>query len=166
MFLIEQKMRVLKFMSEVKSKVELTEFALKVGLTPAQTMEQVQALAKVGFVSKTPTGYGITEKGKNALKATVQLPDEKHFAFYICLNEPTGFSAASLIEFHDAVKKVDLASLEFHLFRGDFENWVQTSVTDATFASELAIFKQEGLKGESLRKALVAALESRYSLQS
>jgi predicted transcriptional regulator len=164
--LIEQQMKVLKFMSEVKSKVELTEFAQKVGLTTGQTMEQVQALAKAGFVSKTPTGYGVTEKGKNALKAAVQLPDEKHFTFYVRLNEPMGISAASLIEFHAAVKKVDLESLEFHLYRGDFENWVQTSVNDATFTSELATFKQESLKGDALRKALVAALESRYSLQS
>jgi hypothetical protein len=166
MFLNEPQLKTLKFMNEVKSKVDMNEFAQKIGLTPDQTMEKLKALAKEGFVTKSPTGYGITEKGKNALKATVQMPPEKSFTFYLHLNQPTSVSATNVTEFHSAVKKIDSASLEFHLYRGDFENWFRTSVNDAAFTKELELMKQKGLKGKALQNALAATLESHYSLQA
>jgi len=162
----EPQLKTLKFMNGVKSKVDMNEFAQKVGLTPDQTMEQLKDLAKAGFVTKSPTGYGITERGKNALKAAVQLPPEKSFTFYLRLNQSTSMFATNVTEFHAAVKKIDSASLEFHLYRGDFENWFRTSVNDAAFANELELMKQKGLKGEPLQNALAAALESHYSLQA
>jgi hypothetical protein len=152
-------------MNEVTGRVDMAEFSRKIGLTVNQTMEQVQTLSKTGFVSKTNTGYVITEKGKSALKASFQVSTNKRFYFHTGINRPNGVSAGTLKEFHDAVKIVEVASLEFHLYRGDFENWFLTSVNEAAFADELALMKKSELKGEALRKAIVTAMDSRYSLQ-
>jgi len=164
--LIENQLKILKFMSEVTGRMDINEFARKIGLTPNQTMEQVQELVKAGFVKKVGSGYGMTEKGKAALKAVAPVPANMEFHFYLGIGQPAGMSAASIKEFYDAVRKVDAASLEFHLYRGDFENWIRTVVNDATYADELAHMKKSELKGENLRKEIAKAAEARYSIES
>ena len=66
----EEQFKVLKTMSEATSRMDLNMFAKKVNLTPNQTIQQIQELAKEGFLQKIGNGYGITEKGKAALKAS------------------------------------------------------------------------------------------------
>lgn len=153
-------------MSEVTGRMDLSQFAKIVGLTPNQTREKVQELVKSGFVKKVSSGYGITEKGKNALKAIAAVAANMQFHFYKGIGQPTGLSAASIKNFYALVKKVDASSLEFHLYRGDFETWFRTAVNEATFADELADMKKSELKGENLRKEIVKAAESRYSIET
>jgi len=155
-------MKILREMSEVTGRVDMNEFARRVGLAPNQVTEQVQELAKAGFVKKVGAGYGITEKGRIALKAAKPVAGGMEFHFYVGIGQPTRLSSRSMQEFHNIVKKVDVASLEFHLYRGDFENWVATAVEDAAFAAELAELKRSNLRGEELRKELLKALEARY----
>jgi hypothetical protein len=88
------------------------------------------------------------------------------FHFYNGIGQPTGLSAASIKNFYELIKKVDASSLEFHLYRGDFENWLRTAVNDARFADELADMKKSELKGENLRKEIAKAAESRYSIET
>ncbi len=165
-FLNEEQLKTLRFMSEVTGRMDMNQFARIVGLTPSQTMEQVQELVKSGFVKKVGSGYGITEKGKNALKAITAVAAIMEFHFYNGIGQPTGLSAASIKNFYELIKKVDTSSLEFHLYRGDFENWLRTAVNDATFADELADMKKSDLKGEKLRKELAKAAETRYSIET
>jgi predicted transcriptional regulator len=157
-------MRILKFMSEMTGRVDMNEFAKKMGLTSSQIMQHMQELAKEGFLKKVGGGFAITEKGKMALKAATPVPGNMRFNFYLAIGQPAGVSAGSVLEFHDLVLKVDLVSLEFHLGRGDFENWFRTAVVDAGFADELAKIKKTDLKGEDLRKAIAKAAEARYNL--
>ncbi len=152
-------------MAEVTGRIDMNEFARRVSLTPSQAGEQIQELAKAGLVSKVGGGYCITEKGKTALKAFSVVPVKKEFHFYIGMNQQTGFSAKCFKEFYDLVKTVDVQALEFHLYRGDFENWVRTTVNDAVFANEIECIKKTGVKGEQLRETLLLAAESRFSLQ-
>jgi predicted transcriptional regulator len=162
---MEQRLNILKAMSEVTGHMDMKHFAQTVGLTPSETIEQVQQLAKAGFVKKSGSGYGITDKGKNALKAVTPVPADKAFQFYNGIDQPTGLYAENVKEFYDAVMKVDVASLEFHFYRGDFENWIRTLVNDAEFADELAKMKKSELKGENLRKEISQAAEERYSIE-
>jgi hypothetical protein len=62
------------------------------------------------------------------------------------------------------VKGIATASLEFHLYREDFENWTKTTLKDEDFSSELGRIRQAGLKGEALRKEMVAVIEARFGL--
>ena len=153
-------------MTEVTGRVDMNAFSQKIGLKPNETIEQIQELAKTGFVSKTGSGYGITEKGKHALKAYEPVPLDNHFIFYTGVSQPLGASAGSLKQFYDVAKTVDAASLEFHVGRGDVENWIRTTINDAAFADMIASIKETAMKDEDLRKAILSIMESRYSLQS
>ncbi len=161
----EETLKVLQVMNEVTSRTDLNGFAQMVGLTPTQTIEQIHELLNAGFVRKSGGGYGITEKGKAAIKAFTQVPDEAQFHFYTGMGQPTGFKAGSIQTFYEAVKQVSAESLEFHLYRGDFENWMRSEIQDAALADELAKTKNEELKGEDLRKALLNTVEAIYGAE-
>jgi DNA-binding Lrp family transcriptional regulator len=163
--LTEERLKVLKVMNDVAGRLDLNEFARMVGLTPSQTIEHMQELLKLGFVRKVDNGYGITEKGRVALKAFTQVPPEMGFQFYTGIGQPTGFAARSLKDFYEIVKQAAVDTLEFHLYRGDFENWIRGVIKDVAFADDFKNMKKMQLKGESLRKEIIRAAEARYAFQ-
>jgi len=160
--LTEEQLRVLKGMSQITSRIDLNSFAQMVGLNPNRTIECVQELVNSGLAKKTGGGYGITEKGKAILKAITPVPKETAFHFYTGIGHPTGFSAESLKDFYKIVKQVAAESLEFHLYRGDFENWIKAAFEDAALARELASLKSANVKGEELRKEIITAIAAKY----
>ncbi len=162
--LLDEQTKILRLMGEIKESIDTNEFARRVGLSPAELMQQMQQLAKEGRLKKVGAAYSVSEKGRLALKAVEPVPGNMRFNFYLELNQPTGMSAGSVKEFDELALKVNSASLEFHLYRGDFENWFKSSVGDDAFAAELAKLKRRNLKCEELRKALTRALEARFSV--
>ena len=78
----EEQFKVLKALSEATSRMDINMFAKKVNLDPNQTIQKVQELAKEGFLQKVGSGFGITAKGKAALKAFVPVPEGMVFRFY------------------------------------------------------------------------------------
>lgn len=149
-------------MSTIKHPTDMDEFLHIVGLSFTELVETLKELAKDGFVTKTGKGYAITDKGRLAPTVFAMLPEEKAFHFYLGLDQPAGVSARSIKEFFDIVETVAAGSLEFHLEREDFENWFETAVKDDVFASELASLRQDGLKGEALRKQILLSLQARF----
>jgi DNA-binding Lrp family transcriptional regulator len=160
--LTEEQLRVLKAMNEITSRIDLNAFAQMVGLTPNLTIERVQELVNTGFVRKTGGGYGITDKGKAILKAITPVPKDAAFHFYTEIGQPTGFSAESLKDFYEIVKRVTVESLEFHLYRKDFENWIKATFKDTALANELARLRNANVKGEELRKGIMMAMAEKY----
>jgi DNA-binding Lrp family transcriptional regulator len=160
--LTEEQLRVLKGMSEITSRIDLNAFAQMVGLNPDQTIERVQELVNSGLVKKTGGGYGITEKGKAILKAITPVPKDAAFHFYTEVGHPTGFSAENLKDFYEIAKRVAATSLEFHLYRGDFENWIKAAFEDSALADELASLKNANVKGEELRQGILKAIAAEY----
>jgi predicted transcriptional regulator len=160
--MIDEQFRILKFMSEMTARTDTNAFSQKMGLTSAQLVHYMHELVKQGYLKKVGEGFAMTEKGKKALKSVKPLPENLRFQFYIAVGEPTNLHAASVKEFHDHVLKVDAVSLEFHVYRGDFENWFQTAVSDAAFSEELSKLKKKNLRGEELRKALTKAIEAEF----
>jgi hypothetical protein len=124
----------------------------------------VQELAKEGFLRKVGGGFGLNEKGKNALKAYVSVSAELGFNFYVDVDKPLGFSALSLDEFYRTIKQVCSDSLEFHLNRGDFEKWLKEVCKDEDLAKTFRTLEVEELKGEDLRKALLQAIDTKYGV--
>ncbi len=163
-FLKDEQLRILKTMHEATNRMDLHMFAEAVHLTPNEAIADVQELAKEGFLHKVGAGYGLTEKGKNALKTPTAVPPEKTFQFYIGVDRPLGFSATSLEEFYRQIKQVCSDSLYFHLYRGDFEGWLDQVIGDKQLADEVGGFKASGINGEELRKALLKALDQRYGI--
>ena len=160
----EQQIRILKIMNEATNRMDLNMFAQAVNLSPNQAIAEVQELASEGFLRKVGGGFGLTEKGKNALKAYVLVSSELGFNFYVDVDKPLGFSAQSIGEFYRLIKQVCSDSVEFHLFRGDFENWLTDVCKDFELAQAFAALKTDGLRGEDLRKALLKAMDSKYGI--
>jgi len=161
----EERLKVLKVMSEATGRLDLNEFARMVELNPNQTVEHLQELVKAGLVRKVGSGYGVTEKGRVALKAFVQVPKDMEFHFYTGMGQPVGFAAKSLEDFYEKAKQVTVSSLEFHLYRGDFENWIRSVFKDTAFAVELKDMQKMQLKGEDLREEILRSAEARYAFQ-
>ena len=158
----EEQLRVLKTMNEITSRIDLNAFAQMVGLTPNLTIERVQELVNTGLVRKTGGGYGITDKGKAILKAIMPVPKDSAFHFYTEIGQPTGFSAESLKDFYEIIKRIAVESLEFHLYREDFENWIKSAFEDKTLANNLARLRIANSKGEDLRKGILLAMAEKY----
>ena len=159
---MEEQLKVLKAMSEITSRVDMHTFAQKVGINTSQTLQCMQELVNSGFIKKVGSGYGITKKGQIILKTIRPLQKENEFHFYTGLGKPTGFSAESLKGFYEIVKRVAPESLDFHLYRADFENWIKATLKDAILTEELANLKVEALKGEELRQRILKAIAARY----
>jgi predicted transcriptional regulator len=160
----EEQIRILKTMNEATNRMDLTMFAQAVNLNPNQAIAEVQELAKEGFLRKVGGGFGLNEKGKNALKAYLSVSADLGFNFYVDVDKPLGFSALSLDEFYRTIKQVCSDSLEFHLNRGDFEKWLQEVCKDEDLAKAFRTLKAEELKGEDLRKALLQAIDAKYGV--
>lgn len=158
----EEQLKVLKFMSEITSRIDLNSFAEMVGLTPNQTIEKVQELVTLELVKKTGGGYGITEKGKKVLRAITSVSEEMTFNFYTDIGKPTEFSAENIKELYEIVKRVDANALEFHLYRGDFANWIKGVFEDSALADKLANIRDTKIRGEGLRKAMMDAIDAEY----
>jgi hypothetical protein len=160
----EEHIKILKTMNEATNRMDLNMFAEAVDLTPNQALAEVQELAKEGFLRKVGGGFGLTEKGRIALKAFTTFSSETSFHFYVDIDKPLGFSAQSLAEFYRFTKQVIADSLEFHLYRGDFENWLKEVCRDSELAADVGNLKADELKGEALRNAMLKAIDSRYGI--
>jgi Family of unknown function (DUF5752) len=136
-------------------------------------MMHILGLIRMGYVSQPEKGlYIITEKGKGALgipeinkeKATAILsysPHDKAFHFYAELGKPLNLHAHNLRDFAKKLEKTDVASVEFHAKRGDFEAWF-TGIGDAELTKKIALLKQRNVVGEDLRKQLCEIVMHRY----
>lgn len=92
---------------------------------------------------------------KNAFAAA-----DDPFAFSAGADEFPGLKAWSLKGFVEAVGKVPLESLEYHTEKGDFENWVRSSLRDEQLADQIRAIKASG---EELRLALLEIASKRLN---
>ena len=79
---------------------------------------------------------------------------EEAFYFFTSMGNYTGQSAASLEEFLQKIKEIDIKSLEFHLLREDFEKWVASTLSDARLAENIKLLKMQKVAGNALRDRL------------
>ena len=91
-----------------------------------------------------------------------EVPRENAFYFFTSIGNYTGESAASMEEFVKKVKEVNVKSLEFHLYRGDFEKWVAETLEDEELAEKVRSLKSLNPTGSSLRDQLYLIVSMRY----
>ncbi|MEM3578750.1 MAG: DUF5752 family protein [Candidatus Bathyarchaeia archaeon] len=152
--------------------VKPMEVATEIGLSFPTVMMHMIGLTKMGYVETSGKGYyTITKKGREALnlpevnseeakKILAYLPVEKAFHFYVDIGKPLNVYAASLGDFCEKIQKIDTASIEFHLYRGDFEAWFN-GIGDIELARKTALIKERKLSGEELRRKLYETVRSR-----
>jgi sugar phosphate isomerase/epimerase len=86
---------------------------------------------------------------------------EEAFYFFTSIGNYTGQSAASLDEFLQKVKDVNIKSIEFHVYREDFEKWISQTLGDAKLADEIKGLRNLKITGNSLRDRLYFAVSRR-----
>jgi len=102
------------------------------------------------------------EKPELAAKRMLRrLPIGKGFTFFYEFARPSGLTVHSLDEFCSTLKTVDLSSIRFHVERGDFERWLRQVIGDDKLADGLISVSNQKLRGESLRKRILATIERR-----
>ena len=167
------KQEILETMLLSEKPMKATEIAkeTKKGFPPV--MMHLLGLVRMGYVSTPEKGlYVINEKGKEVLgipeinkeKATAILaysPHDKTFNFYVDIGKPLNLHAHNLRDFANKLEKADVASIEFHAKRGDFEAWF-TGLGDIELAKKVALLKQKNVVGENLRKQLHEIVKQRY----
>ena len=90
------------------------------------------------------------------------LPREKAFYFFTSIGNYTGESAASLKEFMEKINQVNVKSLEFHLYRGDFEKWITEVLEDRKLAEDIVKLQKTNLLGDQLRNQFYAIVSKHY----
>ena len=101
-----------------------------------------------------------SETKEKAAKILFDVPPNKGFYFHSGVNEYTGQYATSLAQFSQLLESIDPKSVEFHLARRDFENWVR-SLGDNALSLQLAKLRKKGLSGEQLRSETHRIVEKR-----
>ena len=91
-----------------------------------------------------------------------KLPRENVFYFFTSIGNYTGEKAASLEEFVERIREVNVKSLEFHLYRGDFERWTDQTLEDGELAERIRSLKSLSPLGDSLRDQLYLIVSKRY----
>lgn len=82
------------------------------------------------------------------------LSRENSFYFFTSVGNYTGHRAMSMEEFAHKIRHVQTASLEFHLYRGDFEKWADEVLEDNILTERIRAVKLLELIGNALRDQL------------
>jgi hypothetical protein len=90
------------------------------------------------------------------------VPREKAFYFFTSIGNYTGVSAFSLKEFTERINEVNVKSVEFHVYRGDFEKWISEVLQDQVLAEEIRKLQKFNLTGDALRNQLYVAVSRRF----
>jgi hypothetical protein len=90
------------------------------------------------------------------------VPREKAFYFFTSIGNYTGVSASSLKEFMEKIGDVNVKSLEFHLYRRDFEKWAADVLEDSELAGEIRRLQRQNLTGNGLRDQLSFVVSRRF----
>jgi len=103
------------------------------------------------------------ERRRKKKRKEEKLSQEKAFYFFISVGNYTGESAVSLEEFVKITGKINVKSLQFHLYRGDFERWIAEALVDEELA-EVKGLKSQNLVGNDLRNKLSSILSKRQEI--
>ncbi len=115
----------------------------------------VQLVEKCNRGTKALLDMEPTQLSSNKLK---RFGDCEAFYFYDSLGSYTGQQANSLEEFAQKMVEINSRSLEFHLYRGDFEKWVRHSLKEESLAEKIEILRKKNTSRDNLRSQLYEAI--------
>ena len=113
-------------------------------------------------VGEEKTGTSKKVGSLNVSRILRELTRNEAFYFFTSIGNYTGECAMSLEDFVRKIKEVDIKSMEFHLYREDFEKWVTETLEDKELAQEIKNLQKQNLTGESLRQKLHATVSKRH----
>jgi hypothetical protein len=103
---------------------------------------------------------GIKIGKAEATKILSDVKPENAFIFNINEETSTGQSALNLSQLCEILKIVDLSSIDFHLHRGDLENWIKF-LGDNILVMQIAKIRNMPFDGEQTRGKIVEVINKR-----
>ena len=113
-------------------------------------------------ISEEKTQVSKEVKSLNVSRILRELTRNEAFYFSTSIGNYTGECAASLEEFVKKLREISIKSVEFHLYREDFEKWVTGTLEDKELAKEIKNLQGQNLTGEFLREKLHAIVAKRH----
>ncbi|MDR0461684.1 MAG: hypothetical protein LBH62_09760 [Nitrososphaerota archaeon] len=126
-------------------------------------IEPLVKLARMGYVnSLLEDMYMITKEGKKALgiqlitkeeakKIMAYTPHDKAFNFHVNADTSLHMHAHSLQDFANKIVRIDLKTIEYHMCKGEFENWFKC-LGDQELTKKAVIIKERKITGEKLQR--------------
>jgi hypothetical protein len=164
-FMKDEQLKILQTISQATGRMDLNTLAEKINLNPTQTMQVMQDMVNDGFLQRLAGSYRVSTKGKTAIKACTPLPEGYEFQFYLGVNQSTGQTAKSIVEFYKIIQQVNPDSLKFHVDRGDFERWIMDALNDEPLAKQVAEIREFDYHGEMLRRELLEVIDEHYNVR-
>ena len=173
------KKQILETLCRSGKPMNAAELAKETKAEPQQVRGHLLGLLKLGYVTQPEKAvYTITQKGKETLSQPTQqtqleitkekaeailayAPHDRAFHFYAGLGQPLNLHAHGLRDFANKVERADVASVQFHMSRGDFEAWFH-SLGDDELAKKIGELRKGNLVGEALRTQIHELVEQRY----
>ncbi len=90
------------------------------------------------------------------------VPHNNAFYFFTSIGQYGGEFAASLADFCQKIKRIDVKSVDFHFKRQDFQKWIRTTIGDAYLVNEINKIGKS-FQGEELRVRIYQTIERRLT---
>jgi alpha-amylase len=97
-----------------------------------------------------------------AEKILSPVPYANGFHFFTSIGVYTGETAISLEHFTKEIQTIPLESIQFHIKRGDFQEWIASILGDEELAEAIGRI-EAGLSGEPLRKRILKVINARIT---
>ncbi len=104
----------------------------------------------------------ISDQEKDAATILRVVLPEQGFNFMTENGVYSGLSANSLEDFRLKLETIDVNSVAYHYYRGDFQRWIESTLGDRDFANKLCFISTE-ITPEELRGELLKLLDKRIT---
>jgi len=125
-------------------------------------------LLTIALVGKTNSSRVKIEKaeGKTDPKLASNIlrivPANNAFYFFTDIGQSTNRCSACLADFCNAIRTIDVRSVEFHFKRGDFAIWIRETLGDNELANEINRVSKT-IREEELRTTIYQTVETRLT---
>ena len=123
-------------------------------------------LSTLAIVKKAKNSLMKTEKAEDKTDPKLAsnilriVPANNAFYFFIDIGQCTDRCSVCLADFCNAIRTIDIRSVEFHFKRGDFAIWIRETLGDSELANEInRVIKP--IRGEELRTIIHQTVETR-----
>lgn len=157
-----ERSRIIKALCEFDAPAGIDDIVAKSELSRGKVLGNLPRLVIDGLVDTCGRHYVTTKRGRASVGRYRSVPENKSFHFYFKENGPSGLMARSLQDFYEVIEEIDVSSLEYHIQRSDFENWIRDVLHDEKLASNIAKLKKEGVPRKALRERLSQLVEQRF----
>lgn len=106
---------------------------------------------------------GIIVHANTRVQGRLILPTDQPFYFYSDVGKYTGITATTVLELATRIQEVDVKSVEFHLYRRDFERWIREVYHAFELVEKIVSLRKEAVIGEKLKSKLITTIKDWYT---